>query len=221
MSRISVLNIPAYLHKAKFYDIVINFEEFCGLIDKSFKKTKFHKNFNVSNPNIDDTKETIEKHYPKLSDCYVKRLEQRVAIANGVRTEPEFTQTGDGGEMQIEYVKKVNDHITIIGIVDYIKDGILYETKRRKNKLFKELYESEKIQLQLYMYITEHYVSTLEETYKNDTFRINEEFDKIFVDDILEQLEDYYNTVKDFLNDTSEYYKCADKEVFITYLRGF
>lgn len=221
MARISVSNVAAYLNKASFYDEILYFEDFCGLIDRKFKKTKIQKNFDVSNLTIDDTKDTIKVKSPTATKEDVNRIEQQIAIENGIKTEPKYTPKEEEVETQIKYIRQVNEFILIVGIIDYIKDGVLYEIKSRKNKLFKELYESEKIQLQLYMHLTDHYVSVLEENYKNETFRIEEEYDEEYVNNIIKELTDYYITVKEFLKDTKEYYKSKDKKEFIKNLRGF
>lgn len=221
MVRISISNIAAYLHKAPFYDEIEYFEDFCGLIDRKFKKTKVKKFFDVSNLTIDDNIETIAEKNPKASVEDVKRMNQQVAINNGIKTENQYTPKEEDVKTQQKYEKDLNEFITIVGIIDYIKDGILYEIKSRKNGLYKKLYLSEKIQLQFYMFITEHYISILEENYKNDTFRINEEYDESFISEISKELMDYYIIIKEFVKNPEEYYKATNKKEFIKNLRGF
>ena len=85
--------------------------------------------------------------------------------------------------------------LVLRGKVDGISDDTIIETKNRRNHLFMELRDYEKVQLESYMYLTglqksiltEHYDNTMNEIY----YTHNEEFWNLCLDEVMKFMDTY------------------------------
>lgn len=212
---ICVSDIPKWLMKASFYEPLQTFEDFCYYLDKSFKKTYKVKYVNTSNLTIDDN---IQEKFPELTEQEIKQVESIINCKHGTKTEKQYIPSEC--KSQVQFRKKINDSITLSGRVDYIEDNIIYEIKSRRNKLFKQLYESEKIQIQLYMYMSGIHEAILQENYKDDIFEIPVTYDEEFCLQVIDEFIAYYNRVMEFLENREAYYTTGDKLAFIKNLKS-
>lgn len=91
----------------------------------------------------------------------------------------------------------------LVGKMDGLdcKNKRIIEIKNRTRGLFYILKEYEKIQIQLYMYLTGYRECVLIEKYKDDTCEINESYDSLFVNRILGCLDLFCENFENFLNE--------------------
>lgn len=211
---ICVSDVAKWLNKARFYDTVVCFEDFCYWIDKTFKKTYRSKYVDTSNLTINDNLSEIFKDPVEL-----KQAQSLLSMKHGIETEKLFVP--EDARQQVPYKLRLSDDITLSGKIDYIKDNIIYEVKSRKDRLFKQLYEYEKVQIQLYMHMSGIHQARLAENCKGEENIIDIEYDPEYCHELLQQLLDYYASVCMFLNNPEDYYKCSNKVEFIRNLRGF
>lgn len=84
-------------------------------------------------------------------------------------------------------------------MVDYIKDDIVYEIKSRTKKLYRRLYDSEKMQIQMYLYLSDLKTGTLVETFGSESNEIQVLCDPEYINIVIEVLKYYCTLVKKFI----------------------
>jgi DNA repair exonuclease SbcCD ATPase subunit len=102
----------------------------------------------------------------------------------------------------IKHINKINSfNFYVVGEIDGLYDDCIIEIKNRTNRLFKWLYNYEKVQLYMYMYLLGMNKCILIEHFNNELNEIYTEYDDLFMKIILNKLNKFTQFYYRLLND--------------------
>ena len=139
--------------------------------------------------------ETIQNYIEK--DIRIRRGVLRESLNLDVLQERYNIEIGQrNSRIYMKELLRTSKYCLVLrGKVDGISDDTIIETKNRRNHLFMELRDYEKVQLESYMYLTglqksiltEHYDNTMNEIY----YTHNEEFWNLCLDEVMKFMDTY------------------------------
>lgn len=93
-----------------------------------------------------------------------------------------------------QYLTKINNYqFIIVGELDGIYNNMVVEIKNRSNRLFKRIYNYEKVQLYMYMFLTGLKRCMLIENYRNDLNILYLNYNEDFMNELLNKIVIFLN----------------------------
>lgn len=146
----------------------------------------------------EDSKEIINNIHENIEYKELQMIESIVRKERGIKKE-NMTLNKEVINRQMVVQRNIKTkycNLKIYGKVDGMrKDGILIETKNRRNKLFTEIPLYEKVQLEMYMWCTNNNVIIHKQNYNNKSEEVLYQSNNDFLNKIIQGLKDWSGNI--------------------------
>ena len=154
----------------------------------------------------------VEKTTTNIPSTFIESIKQDVQISRGIKREKGNIENFESKSKMVVteqnsqlFEKKITVwkqyEVLLVGKVDGIsrdKDGnhIIIEVKERRNRLFSNLVDYEKVQLHCYMVLTDIKKAILIERFDDETNEYDITFDEDFWKECLSNFSNFLNTIQ-------------------------